>query len=141
MSRKGTALPGLVMFDRPTRHPSLDDIRGYGRTRYNPNPRGIVGAGYGRGPPVQQQLSVPVPQQQQQQPLDRAVAYGGVGAGAGSGDSANFAADALKLPPLLPGERGAAAGLNRQLREAALDYTKCLHPQSRICENLRQQFC
>eukprot|EP00094_Tigriopus_californicus_P000190 TCALIF_00184-PA protein Name:"Similar to CG45057 TPPP family protein CG45057 (Drosophila melanogaster)" AED:0.09 eAED:0.10 QI:78/0.8/0.83/1/0.8/0.83/6/149/296 len=28
--RKNTALPGL-MFDRPTRHPSLDDLRGYGR--------------------------------------------------------------------------------------------------------------
>ncbi len=101
------------MFERPTRHPSLDDIRGYGR-RFR-------------------QYRQPAQPGQRVQPVDRALVYGGVGAGAGSGDSA----DALKLPPLAGGDVVHTTALSRQQREAALDYTKCLHPQSRICENLR----
>ncbi|XP_059087154.1 uncharacterized protein LOC131883658 isoform X2 [Tigriopus californicus] len=73
--RKNTALPGL-MFDRPTRHPSLDDLRGYGRNM-----------SYDRESPGQR-------------------------------------LDGLKLPPIA----------NNNL---PYDHTKCLHPQSRICENLR----
>ncbi len=44
--RKNTALPGL-MFDRPTRHPSLDDLRGYGRKKpqHNNNSRAGLGSG------------------------------------------------------------------------------------------------
>ena len=34
--------------------------------------------------------------------------------------------EALKLPPI-----------SKQQRDAAYDFTKCLHPQSRICENLK----
>ncbi len=94
--RKSTALPGL-MFERPTRHPSLDDIRGYGRRR-----RGGLDQRRGNGG------------------LDQPPAANL------SGESADRIESLLHLPPI-----------SRTQREAAVDFTKCLHPQSRICENLK----
>jgi len=98
--RKHTALPGL-MFDRPpTRHPSLDDLRGYGR-------RAAAAGGRGRG---------------------RQPARDDVNAGDDAYDRAEAAA-ALKLPPIRTSSNDAAA--------VSVDSSRCLHPQSRVCRNLR----
>ena len=78
------------MFDRSTRHPSLDDLRGYGRSNTVAN----LTNGYDTAAP------------------------------AGGRSSPNGHRIMDKLPPIA----------NNNL---PYDHTKCLHPQSRICENLR----
>ena len=142
--RDSSAFPGL-MFDRgPTRHPSLDDIRGYGR-------RG--GAGKGRDPAGVQIPAINITPSNSRQNLTSklikspqyltvptlvfVLGFGGFSDGNESSTAVAAPAAAvtgrgggghadLKLPPI-----------SRQQRDAALDFTKCLHPQSRICENLK----
>jgi len=107
------------MFERPTRHPSLDDIRGYGR--------GGGGQSRSRRAYEQQFYAAESPPEVK-------------------GKSISLHANGelqLRLPPLNSNSNLAQqtrlllSNMTRAQREAALDPNKCLHPQSRICENLR----